>query len=197
MIDLDLVNQALNECGQKEVTSLDNTNNSNIVATANRQLDRIKRAVLRTRDWNCARKRATLDALDPNLSLGEWTLAYRLPPDCLAVRRFVSEFDDIKRAKFSVESDPDDKRILFTRHGNNKIVYTANLLDVNRWDPLLFDACATRLAIQFAITIPRDLKFMQALQGVYQAKIEETTGVDEAEGGIDVVYDRTLVNVRL
>lgn len=196
MTDLDLVNQAFNECGQKQIDTLDNTNNSAMVATANRQLDRIKRAVLRTRDWNCARKRAIVDVLDASLSLGEWTQAFRLPPDCLAMRRFVSDFKHVKYAKFSVESDPDDKRILFTTHGNNKIVYTANLLDVNRWDSLLFDACATRLAIQFAITIPRDLKFMQALQSVYQAKIEETTGVDEAEGGIEVFYDSTLVDVR-
>jgi hypothetical protein len=191
-----LVNRALNEVGQKRITSLDNTISSEIIATANIQLDRVKRAVLRMRDWNCARRRKVLDVLDANLSLGEWNQAYRVPSDCLAVRRFISDIEGQRYAKFSVEDDPPDKKILFTTHGTDKIVYTANLLDVNRWDALLFDACVTRLAIQFAITIPRDLKFMQALQSVYQSKIDEAVGVDEGEGGIENIYDSTLVDVR-
>jgi hypothetical protein len=196
MTDLDLVNQALNEVGQKRIVSLDNTISSEIIATANFQLDRIKRAVLRTHDWNCARRRKELDVLDSGLSLGEWAAAYRVPVDCLAVRRFISDIPEVAHAAFSVEDDPDDKKILFTNSGTNKIVYTANLLDVNRWDALLFDACATRLAMQFAITIPRDLKFMETLFKLYQEKIQEAAGVDETEGGIESVYGRDLVTIR-
>lgn len=196
MTDLDLVNQALNEMGQNRITSLDNTIQSATVATANVQLIRIKRAVLRTRDWNCARKRAELVEVPGDPSLGEWSQAYRLPVDCVAMRRFVSTYDDVKHAKFSVENDAEDKKILFTDCGTNKIVYTADLTDVNRWDPLLFDACATRLAIQFAITFARDLDFLTTLWKVYANKIEEAAGVDDSEGGIEDVYAKDLVTVR-
>lgn len=194
--NLDLVNQALNEMGQARIPSLDNTNNSALVDTANFQLARVKKAVLRVRDWNCARKRRELDALDAGLSLGEWSLAYRLPPDCVAVRRFVSTCPETAHAPFSVERDPDDKPILFTNCGNNKIVYTALIDDVNRWDPLLFDACASRLAVQFAITLNKDLKFLQSCWQAYQMKIEEAAGVDEAESGVERVIRSDFVGVR-
>jgi len=199
MDDLSLVNQTLNEIGQSPVTSLDNTVNSDTITTALLQLDRIKRAVLRAHDWNCARTRKALTlvgAVDDNDSLGEWSYAYRLPADCLAVRRFVSDDSCVKYAKFSVEIDSEDKRILYTNYGNDKIVYTRDLMDVNRWDSLLCDACSTRLAVEFATAIPRDIKMSLGIMEIYEKKILQAQGVDEAECGIESVYSGDLVSVR-
>src|ERR1043166_7135399 len=176
MDDLTLVNRALNEIGQSPVPSLDNTTNNNTIATALLHLDPIKRATLRAADWNCARRRkalASVNAADgTNDSLGEWSKAYRLPPDCLAVRRFVSTERCIKYAKFSVEIDDEDKRVLYTNDGNSKIVYTGDLLDCNRWDSLLIEACMTALAIEFALAISRDTKAAMEMMKLYQGKIE-------------------------
>jgi hypothetical protein len=194
--DIELVNQALTEIGQDKIVSLDNTVSSKVIQTAIFQLPRIKQAVLRTHDWNCARRRAPLNLLSEDVSLGEWVFNYRLPAGCLAARRFVGITDDEKYQKFSVEQDQDGKHVLLTNLENARLVYTHNLLDVNRWDALLFDACGTRLAIQFAISFARDLKFLTSLWEVYKSKIEEAAGVDEAEGGIESAYNFDMVTVR-
>jgi hypothetical protein len=67
---------------------------------------------------------------------------------------------------------------------------------VNRFDSLLFYACATRLSVEFAIAFARDLKFLTSLWEMYRGKIEEAVGADEAEGGIEKVYSRDMVTVR-
>lgn len=194
--DLDLVNAALTGIGQEKIPSLDNTVNSKVIQTANIHLPLCKRAVLRANDWNCARRRARLNLLPDDHSMGEWAQSYRLPSDCLAVRRFVGISDEQKSRPYSVELDADGNRLLLTNVEGALIVYTTDLQDVNRYDSLLFYAVSTRLSVEFAIAFPRDLKFMSALWQAYRDKIEEAVGADEAEGGIEKLYSRDMVTVR-
>lgn len=199
MTDLELVNKALIGVGETKLPSLDNVNHNKLIDTANEFLPIVKRACLRAHDWNCARKRAALILLgagNSNDSLGEWTYAYRLPSDCLAVRRFLGTADSTKFAPFSVELDSEDKPTLYCNISNARIAYTTELLDVNRWDALLFDACATRLSSEFAGSSPRDMKMVDGLWRFYQAKIEEAAGVNEAEGGIGRTYSNSLAGAR-
>lgn len=188
--DTDLVNQALGLIGQDRINSLDNTVASKVIQTSNFFLPRVKRSVLRGRDWNCARKREVLIAVD-NPAVGEWSYAYRLPTDCLAMRRFSSNIRCVAFAPYSVEG-----RILLTNNTPVKIVYTAEVTNPNLWDTLLFDACATRLAAELAGPIVRDFGMAKGFWEEYMAKIDEATGVDEAEGGIEKVWSDTLVQVR-
>jgi hypothetical protein len=192
--DLDLVNEGLNLVGENRIPSLTNTTNSKLIETAKFFLPRVKRAVLRAHDWNCARRRKELAAAT-NESLGEWGLAYRLPPECLAVRRFVSSIPEVAYAPFSVEIDSQNKPILYTDEGVNKIVFTGEI-SVDRWDSLLFDMAATRLAIEFASVFPRDVKFVEAMWRTYSIKLDETRGVSETEGGIERVYSDSIASVR-
>jgi hypothetical protein len=193
--DLDLVNSGLALVGQDRVVSLDNTVNSKVIQTANFFLPRVKQAVLRAHDWNCARRRAALVAVT-NESLGEWGSAYRLPADCLAVRKFVSDYDEVAYAPYSVEIDSGDLPVLYTNEATAKLVYTGYILDVNRWDVLLFDAAATRLAVEFAAVFPRDMKFVEMMWRSYQLKIDEAQGVNETEGGIARNYSNSIAGVR-
>jgi len=195
--DLNLANSALNLLGADRVASLDNTISSKTIQSVNQHLPAAKQETLRARDWNCARGRKTLAALDATtLSLGEWTQAYRLPDDFLCMRRFISPCDDVRFAAYNVESDGDNKRVLFTTCGTNKVVYTKNLTDVNRWDSLLFDACVAKLAMKLSGPILRDFKMQQAAMVLAAQAFEEAIGVNEGEGGHDRVYDDTLVSVR-
>lgn len=193
--DLDMVNASLALVGMDKLASLDNTTNNKVIEVANGFLPRVKRAVLRAHDWNCARRRRELNATT-NDSLGEWTYAFRLPDDCLAVRRFVSPYEATAYATYSVELDSQDKRILYTDCGVAKVVYTAEFTDVNRWDALLFDAAVTRLAIEFAAVFPRDSKWVQMNWELYQKKIDEAAGVNETEGGLERVYSDSIASVR-
>jgi hypothetical protein len=199
--DLSLANTSLNLIGSDRINSassgwpFDNPTKSKVVETVNLYLPLAKQETLRARDWNCARARKELAAVT-NESLGEWSQAYRLPTDCLCVRRFASDCDEVKLARYSVESDSQDKKILYTSCGTNKIIYTKDLTDVNRWDSLLFNACALRLAWYLAGPIVRDFKLQQSMLQTLAAQFEEACGVDEGEGGIDTPRDRTLVSVR-
>jgi hypothetical protein len=188
--DVDLVNQALGIIGQDRITAL--TNASKVAETCKLFLPRVKQATLRARDWNCARKRAVLDPVTNN-SQGEWLYAYQLPPDCLAFRRFVEPRwrGERRGGVFAVE-----QRILFTNNSTAKVVYTFDLVDVNRWDSMLFDAAATRLASELAGPIARDFTIAQKTFQMYVAKIEEAQGVDEQESEFEEERTATLNEVR-
>jgi hypothetical protein len=195
--DLSLANTALNLIGSDRIQSLDNTVNSKVIQTVNHHLPLAKQETMRKRDWNCVRGRKQLASLDARaLSLGEWSFAYRLPADFLCMRSFISWNEDVKFAAYRVEIDDDDKRVLFTDCGNDKIVYTRNITDVNRWDSLMFKACCYKLAEDLAAPIVRDIKMQQWYAQRYAAEFEEAIGVNEGEGGHDQVYDDTLVSVR-
>lgn len=195
--DLDLANTALNHIGSDRITSLDNTVSSKTIQVVLQYLALAKQETLRARDWNCARGRTVLDSLDARaLSLGEWSFAYRLPADFLCMRRFISQDPEIVSASYSVEIDQDGKRVLFTNCGTNKIVYTRNVTDVNRWDSLLFGACALKLAWFLTGPIVRDSKMQIGMLQMFAAQFEEAIGVNEGEGGHAHVYDDTLVSVR-
>lgn len=195
--DLSLANTALNLIGSDRIVSMDNTTNSKTIQLVNQYFDLAKQETLRARDWNCARGRTTLDTLDAQvLSLGEWDKAYRLPADFLCMRRFISVDPEVQFAAYNVEIDDQDKRVLFTNCGTNKVVYTRNVLDVNRWDSNLFEACAAKLAYHLAGPIVRDFKLQQAAMQNAEKLFEDAIGVNEGEGGHDRVYDDTLVSVR-
>lgn len=192
--DTDLVNKALGLIGQDRITSLDNTINSKVIQTANFFLDPTKRAVLRAFDWNCARTRVALAETAENESAGEWAHSYAYPSDCLAARRFVG--DKNRRFAFSVETNLVGNRVIYTNLSSAKLVYTRNQTDVNKWDALLFDACAHRLAVDFASVFPRDMKFVETMWKVYNMKIAEAAGMNEAEDGIEEQRSRSMVAVR-
>ena len=195
--DTDLVNKALALIGQERITSLDNTVNSKVIQTANLFLEPSKRATMRAYDWNCCRKRAPLVETSTNAAEGEWLYSYALPSDCLAARRFAG--DKNRRFKFSIErtTEPGINRVIYANIKTPTLVYTSSSFnDVNQWDALLFDACAHRLAIDFASVFPRDLKFVEAMWKGYQLKIAEAAGMNEAEDGIEDQRSQNMINVR-
>lgn len=186
MNETDLANQALGIIGETRITSLDDP--SAVAQTVKLFWPRVRDAVLRAHDWNCARARVTLVAIT-NPAAEDWTYAYQLPPDCLMVRRIAGYTE---HPPFSLEG-----RTFLCDIKDAKIVYTARFIDVSQWDALLVDATATRLASEMASAgKARDLTMAQKLLGIYAAKVEEARGVDDAEGGIDESVDRTLTEVR-
>ena len=131
-----------------------------------------------------------------NDSLGEWLYAYRVPVDCLAVRRFVGGDDILKGDSFAVELGADDERIFYTNFVDAKIVYTAEFTNVGGWDSLLFDACSARLAIEFAATFPREIRWIEAMWKLWIQKTDEAVGVNSSEGGDERFYSNSLSEIR-
>jgi hypothetical protein len=193
--DLDLANQALGLIGQDTVRSLTTSLNDKAVVAINLQLDSVKEQALRARDWNCARRRKALAAAT-NESLGEWINAYRIPSDCLAVRRLISFLAPGSRHRFSVESDSQGKPILYCSIANAGIVYTANITDVNRWDRLLFNAASAMLAAKLASSFSRDIKLAEKFMADAFREFDEAVGVDEGEGMRESEISTSFLDVR-
>ena len=193
--DLDLANQACGLIGQDTVPSLLSSLNNKTVVAINLQLASVKEQALRARDWNCARRRKTL-ALTTNESLGEWAFAYRLPSDCLAVRRLIAFHWTGARHRFSVESDSQGKPILYCNVENAAIIYTSNITDVNRWDRLLFNAASAMLAAKLASSFSRDIKLAEKFLADAFREFDEAVGVDEAEGQREQEVSTGFIDVR-
>ena len=194
--DLDLVNSALGMLGQDGLVSLTNTVNSKTIPIVNRFLVAAKEETLRIRDWNCVRGRANLALLTTDESLGEWSFSYRLPEDCLCVRRFIGAFKDDKGRCFSVEIDSQNKRALYCNVENAKIVYTRNITNVQVWDALLFNTAATRLAWHMTGPIVRDYKLAQMFLEKLSVAWDEAIQANEGEGNIEILTNSPLVDVR-
>jgi len=192
--DLDLANFACDLIGQDHVPSLVTSLNNKTVVAINGCLTNVKEQALRARDWNCARRRATL-APTTNESLGEWAFAYFTPTDCLAVRRFIGDAIGHKH-RFSWELNAAHKHILYCNVENAAIVYTGNITDVNRWDRLLFNAAASMLAARLASSFARDVKLADKFLADAFREFDEAVGVDEAEGEREQESSTGFVDVR-
>lgn len=202
--DLDMANMALGLIGQDTVSSLTppTSLNNKVVNSIVQFLPAVKEGSLRARDWHCARKRAALAAV-ANESMDEWRFAYATPDDCLAVRRMVDDrrwvtgWVNWSRSPFAWEVRSDGKRILYTNVENAKIVYTANITDVNRWDRLLFNAATGLLASRLGSAFSRDIKLAEKfLQDAFR-EFDEAVGVDEAESTREQETSTDFTDVRL
>ena len=194
--DTNLANYALGLIAQDPIPNLlpASAMNNKVIVAINEYLAQVKESMLRARDWNCARRRAALAEVT-NESLGEWAYAYRTPADCLAVRRFVGERTGC-RSPFAWEIDSASKRILYCNVQNAKIVYTANITDVNRWDKLLFNACGAMLAARLAGAWGRDTKLAEKFMGDAFREFDEAYGVDEGESGNEQESSTLFTDVR-
>lgn len=195
---IDLANRALGLIGQDQVPSLVTSLNNKTVVAINACLDGVAESVLRARDWNCARRRATLAAIT-NESLGEWAFAYATPTDCLAVRRFV--IDGLMTCpnppqRFSWEMNSQGKRILYCNHSPASIVYTFKNNNPERWDGLLQRAFVGLLASELACSFAKDVKLGDAFAAKAFREFDEAVGVDEAEGEREIETSELFVNVR-
>jgi hypothetical protein len=194
--DLDMANAALGLLGQDPLTTLNNSVNAKQIPLVNRYLPMAKASTLRERDWNCVRGRAALQLLTTDESLGEWTYSYRLPQDCLCIRRFISIDGRYAYAKYSVEIDAAGKRVIHTDIGDAKIIYTRNVTNVTVWDQNLFDACTAQLAMRLTGPITRDFKMAQVFMQDFQMLFEKAIASDEGEGNIEIITNSPLVDVR-
>jgi hypothetical protein len=194
--DLDLANSALNMLGEDGLVTPGNTVNNKVIPVVNRYLPMAKEETLRARDWNCVRGRAALASLTTDKSMGEWQYSYRLPNDCLCVRRFVGDTNFTRGRSFSVEVDNDNKRVIFCDVAQAQIVYTRNITNPELWDSQLFNTVACRLAWHLTGPIVRDYKLADMFLQKFQLAFEEAIASDEGEGNIEILTNSPLVDVR-
>lgn len=131
----------------------------------------VRDAVLRVHPWNCAIKRSSLTE---NLSTPgfEFAHSYTLPADCLrALYIYDSDY------KFEVESGN-----LITNATTVNLVYISQILDVSRYDALLVEAIAHKLAAKIAATTNNNKAYIQALEQQFRLTLSEARMINGQEG---------------
>jgi hypothetical protein len=130
----------------------------------------VRDAVLRVHPWNCAirRKRLTESLTPPEF---EFEHAYELPADCLrALLLFDSDY------KFKIEGGQ-----LITNDPDAKLLYIAQELDVSKYDPLLVEAIAIKLASRVAASLNNAKSYAASLDQQYRVLLNEARMINGQE----------------
>jgi hypothetical protein len=131
----------------------------------------VRDAVLRSHPWNCAilRQPLTLNLTAPSF---EFDYSYALPADCLRALDLYGSDN-----KFEVENGN-----LLTNEADANLTYIAQITDVSKYDALLVEAIATKLAAKLAITLSNSRLYASQLEQQYLVILSEARRVNGQEG---------------
>lgn len=180
-----ICNSAIAKIGGARITTLSDDTPAAILC--NEQYDKLRREVLRAHPWNCVIDRVEVSAVaDYEDPFEEWAYKYALPSNCLRVLR-VSDNTDHK-----IEG-----RYILSDESTLAIHYIKDETDVTKYDALLLEVLATRIAVDLAYGITQSGIIGQALMKEYQMLLSEARSVDAQEGTPDdfVISDFTLTRI--
>jgi len=172
--DINIINRALALLGVSSITSLSDT--SKPAATASVLWDDTRAAVFRSHPWNCLTKRVALAQSSTTPAYG-YTYQYQLPADFLRLIQLENATDN-----YQIEND----FILYDNDTLN-IQYLALITDVTKYDTLLVDTLAARLAAELAQPLLQSTGAMEKMWAVYDLKLKEARYVDAQENCQDVL----------
>lgn len=158
-----VANIALIDLGEQPITSLNESNKrATLVKT---RIDDIRRFVLRTHPWNCAKKQAQL-AASPTAPLFKWTSAYPLPTD------FIRFYNEDEMQEYMGLWEVMDGSIYAMTTGALNCEYIYDLQDYTRMDPAMIHVVAYNIVSELGLAITQNPSRVQLALGVMQAKYE-------------------------
>jgi hypothetical protein len=182
--ETEIASSALTKLGDSPITSFDDgTKASNLCRDF---YPSVRDAVLRAYPWNCAITMQAL-ALDATAPLFGYANRFQLPvlPYCLRV--------------LEVDGQPDYNirgRYLHTDDTSINIMYLARITDPGLFDSLLIEAIECRLAAELAYPITGSPTLIQAMWGLYEAKLREARTIDGMEGTQQIWESNALIDCR-
>tara|TARA_R100000951_G_scaffold107659_1_gene103248 strand:- start:1594 stop:2199 length:606 start_codon:yes stop_codon:yes gene_type:complete len=172
--DINIVNRALTLLGVNTITALTDTDKA--AATASVLWDDTRAAVFRAHPWNCLTKRVALSKDSAAPAYG-YSAKFQLPADFLRL----IQLEDPKE-NYQIEND----FILYDGTALN-VQYLALITDVTKYDTLLIDALAARLAADLAQPLLQSTTAMEKMYAMYELKLKEARYVDAQENCQDVL----------
>lgn len=177
MTELDVVNDALFMIKESPLTDI---SESGKVGDAVRfQLPQVRQTVLQAYDWACARKREKLVRIEeespgiPVINESGRRYVYAMPTDCIAIRDVIDTYTNTMmygstqvHATYLIEQER-----IYTDLAEPLAIYTYDLTDATKWDPLLAGAIAAYLAYKIAFYITGDRNDEQAALQAYSGYI--------------------------
>jgi hypothetical protein len=167
---IEICNLALSEIGSDTIVSLDD--NAKEARLCRLYFDRTRDRLLRSHDWNFARKRQDLALLSDTYS--KWTYAYAYPSDCICVReiyngnaessyanglynRDASRFRATLKVEYEIATDSDkDQKLILTDYPEAELIYTSRVTNPTLWDEGFVDAMVYLLAARLAVPLHDD-----------------------------------------
>lgn len=172
MSDIAICNRALRYLGGAEIVSFQqNTREADLCA---RHYAEARDELLESHNWNFATRYCLLPQLAEAPPFG-FARAYRLPEDCLRVRRLAdgSNYEVV------------EKRTLYTDASPARAIVTARVTDPTGYPSLFVEALARRLAMALAVPLMNSARLEQAFAQRYGAALELARVADASEGVAD------------
>lgn len=178
--EIDLVNLALMQLHQGEVTSLLDTNDP-LAQLALKAVAMVRRGLLRsTTLWNFAKERTTAARVTSSTPAFDFDSFYTLPNNCIRIRSIGKQCAD------KVRHDIQGRYLcLDGTEASVPITYTKDEEDINKWDPLFVEAFVIELAIWLCFPVTGDRAMQRELRSRLQEILAEAATVDLQEKPLD------------
>ena len=167
--EVDICNIALSNLGERPISAR-NDQNQRARACDNR-FDDVRDLVLRSHVWNCALKREQLTS-SATAPVWGYSVAYPKPAKML---RLIS----VKENEYPFKIEGEN---IVTNSTSLNILYIEQVTDTAKYDALLIQAIALRLATEIAQDITGKTQLKEALMRKYREVMSEARSADAAEG---------------
>ena len=178
--DVDICNRALSRLGTRAtISALDE--NSTEARTASIWYAATRDVLLRSHDWNFARRRVIL--AEQGAAPTGWAFRYALPTDCVRLLRLASATPHLVSVRFEVAGDSTSRFVLCDEPAAEAI-YTARVDDPNLYDAGFASALVDQLAAHIAYPITQKTETAVRLAQMARAALADAMAADvnEAEG---------------
>jgi hypothetical protein len=142
-----VANIALIALGEKPITALGENNRNATLVSA--RLDDVRRFVLRSHPWRCAKKQAQL-AASTSAPLFRWTSKYPLPAD------FTRFYNEDETTSYLGTWEIMDGHLYTDRQGALDCEYIYDLQDYTRMDAAMIHVIAYHLASEIGLPITQN-----------------------------------------
>lgn len=175
--DVDICNRALSRLGTRAtISALDE--NSTEARTAYIWYAATRDVLLRSHDWNFARRRGIL-AEQGSAPTG-WTFRYALPTDCVRLLRIASALPHRDPVRFEVAGDSTSRFVLCDEPAA-EAVYTSRVDDPNLYDAGFASALVDQLAAHIAYPITQKTEIAVRLAQMARAALADAMAADVNE----------------
>jgi hypothetical protein len=183
-----LINRALSFIGEQRITNTDNPETKAARAMVD-NYDDCRKETLRRVAWSFAEVWTALNYFQPLPQGYDYSDSYKLPPDFIRlidipgqqVRLIYTFPASLKDYRFVTFQGVRTLAISNNSAANLSIAYTADIDDLNVWDPLAKKVFATILALDVAVGITGKAIRAQQLEAILALDLQDAAGINGNE----------------
>ena len=172
--EVDICNIALSNLGERPITARNDANQR--ARACDNRYDDVRDSVLRSHIWNCVLKRAQLTSSATTPTWG-YDYAFPKPAEMLRLITVAENTSGDNSYSFKIEGEN-----IVTDSSTLYILYIERVTDTSKYDALLVQAIALRLATEIAQDLTGKTELKNSLMHKYREVLSESRSADAAEG---------------